>query len=203
MDAPVTDWISQLADNNQEAAEQLWAHFSTRVKNLASLQLDARTRRTYDEQDAANSAFHSLCRGIQDGRFEHVTDRDSMWGLLAVITTRKVSAQQRFEHRQKRGGGQVRGDSVFAEFGVNGLEAVTGDEASPEFEAVFTETCSRLIESLDDSMLKQIVLLKFEGHSNTEVAQEIGRTRRTVERKLEEIRRVWVMAGIIPGEDEE
>lgn len=199
MVVPVTDWISQLADDDQEAAERLWAHFSARVKNLARQQLDPRTRRIYDEQDAANSAFHSLCRGIQDGRFDQVTDRDSMWGLLAVITARKVSAQQRSEHRQKRGGGQVRGDSVFAQFGVKGLDAVTGDEPTPEFEAVFTETCDRLMESLDDPMLNRIAMLKFEGHRNTEVAQEIGRTRRTVERKLEEIRRIWVTAGIIPA----
>ena len=83
--------------------------------------------------------------------------------------------------------------------GVKGLDAVTGDEPTPEFEAVFTETCDRLMESLDDPMLNRIAMLKFEGHRNTEVAQEIGRTRRTVERKLEEIRRIWVTAGIIPA----
>lgn len=203
MNAPVTDWISQLADDDQAAAEQLWVHFSARVRNLARKQLDPRTRRTYDEQDAANSAFHSLCRGIQDGRFEHVTDRDSMWGLLAVITARKVSARQRSEHRQKRGGGSVRGDSVFATFGINGLDAVEGNEAAPEFTAMFTETCDRLIATLSDPMLKEIVLLKFEGYRNTEVATKVGRTRRTIERKLEEIRRIWVQAGLVHADSDE
>lgn len=203
VDAPVTDWISQLADNDQQAAERLWAYFSARIRNLARQQLDPRTRRTYDENDAANSAFHSLCKGLQDGRFEHISDRDGMWGILAVITARKVAAQQRFEHRQKRGGGHVRGDSLFAELGVKGLDAVTGDDTTPEMAAIFTETCGRLVSSLGDPMLQQIVLLKFEGHRNTSVAEQIGRTRRTVERKLEEIRRIWVRAGIIDADTEE
>lgn len=197
MDKSVTYWISQLARDDREPAEQLWKHFSGRMQNLARRQLDPQTRRTYDEQDAANSAFHSLCQGINDGRFEQVTDRDSMWGLLAIITARKVSKQQRSENRQKRGSGQVRGDSVFAEFGINGLDAVEGTEPTPELTAMFKETCGRLIESLGDPMLENIVRLKFEGYRNTEVAKRVGRTRRTIERKLEQIRRIWVGADII------
>ena len=91
----VTGWINQLADKNQQAAEQLWQHVAVRLQEFAAQKLDVQTRRHYDEQDAANSAFHSLYRGLSEGRLE-AENRDALWGLLAVITTRKISAQQRF-----------------------------------------------------------------------------------------------------------
>jgi hypothetical protein len=44
--------------------------------------------------------------------------------------------------------------------------------------------------------MKRIVLLKFEGATNGEVAGELKCTQRTIERKLERIRRIWVEAGL-------
>jgi DNA-directed RNA polymerase specialized sigma24 family protein len=48
--------------------------------------------------------------------------------------------------------------------------------------------------------MKKIVLLKFQGATNGEVASELGCTQRTVERKLERIRRIWVEAGLHVGD---
>ena len=38
-------------------------------------------------------------------------DRDDLWQILAVITTRKAMRQLRRERAQKRGGGEIRGES--------------------------------------------------------------------------------------------
>ena len=67
-----------------------------------------------DEEDAALSAFDSLCAGLARGQFPQLADRDDLWRLLVVITTRKVQAQARRRLRQKRGGGQVRPASDLA-----------------------------------------------------------------------------------------
>lgn len=56
----VTAWIDQLSDGNEQAVEQLWQPISTRLLEFARHKLDPQTRRRYDENDAANSAFHSL-----------------------------------------------------------------------------------------------------------------------------------------------
>ena len=66
----VTGWINQLADGNQQAAEQLWQHISSRLHEFARQKLNSQMLRSYDENDAANSAFHSLCRGLSEGRIE-------------------------------------------------------------------------------------------------------------------------------------
>lgn len=195
----VTAWIDQLAGGDQQAAEQLWQHVSLRLQEFARRRLDGRTRRGYDEHDAANSAFHSLCRGLAEGRIE-AENRDAFWGLLAVITTRKIAAQRRYLNRQKRGAGLIRGESGFGELGDGGINVIVGNQTTPQFLAEVSESCAQLLDSLSDESMKKIVLLKFQGMTNGETASEMGCTRRTIERKLERIRRIWVEAGLLDDE---
>lgn len=194
----VTGWIDQLSDGNEQAADQLWQHISARVREFARQKLDSNTRRQYDEDDAANSAYHSLCRGLSDGRLS-AENRDALWGLLAVITSRKISAQQRLLKRRKRGGGDLRGESGFAELGDAGIDEIEGSQRTPDVLAEISESCTQLLDALPDETMKKIVLLKFQGYKNGEVACELRCTRRTVERKLERIRRIWVEAGLHGG----
>jgi DNA-directed RNA polymerase specialized sigma24 family protein len=191
----VTGWIDLLCDGNKQAAEELWVHISVRLHEFAKRKLDGQTRRQYDENDAANSAFHSLCRGLADGRME-AENRDALWGLLAVITSRKISAQRSSLNRQKRGGGAVSGDSGFAAFGDAGINAIGSRQQPPDVLAEVSESCAQLLDALPDETMKTIVLLKFQGANNEEVADELKCTRRTIERKLERIRRIWVEAGL-------
>jgi DNA-directed RNA polymerase specialized sigma24 family protein len=195
----VTGWIDQLANGDEQAAEHLWQHVCLQLQEFARQKLDVRTRRRYDENDAANSAFHSLCRGLADGRLA-AENRDALWGLLAVITSRKVSERRRYLNRQKRGGGVVRGESGFAEFGPAGIDAIHGRQTPPEVQAEIAESCALLFDALPDDTMKRIVLLKFEGFTNGEVASELKCTQRTIERKLERIRRIWVEAGLHEAE---
>lgn len=192
----VTGWIDLLSDGDSEAAEQLWRHISLRLQEFARQRLDEQTRRRYDEHDAANSAFHSLCRGLVDGRLA-TENRDAFWGLLAVITSRKIAAQRRSSNRKKRGRGAVRGESGF---GDAGIDAVVGNQQTPDMLAEVTESCTELLDALPDEVMKKIVLLKFQGAHNGEVARELNCTQRTIERKLERIRRIWVEAGLHDGE---
>ena len=191
----VTGWIDQLSGGDGEAAGLLWQHIGAQLQEFARQKLDVQTRRRYDENDAANSAFHSLCRGLSDGRLT-AENRDSLWGLLAVITSRKISAQRRYWERQKRGGGAVRGESGFAEFGDAGIDAIAASQQAPDVLVEVTESCVQLLAALPEDTLKQIVLLKFQGSTNGEVAIELNCTQRTVERKLERIRRIWIEAGL-------
>ena len=195
----VTGWIDQISDGNGEAAEDLWQHICARLKEFARQKLDVQTRRCYDENDAANSAFYSLCRGLADGRLD-AENRDALWGLLAVITSRKISEKRRYLNREKRGGGAVRGESAFAELGGAGINAIPGNQQTPDVLAEVSESCEQLLDALPDETMKKIVLLKFQGATNGEVATELNCTERTIERKLERIRRIWMEAGLHDGE---
>ena len=51
---------------------------------------------------------------------------------------------------------------------------------------------------LAEADLKQLVLLKLEGHTNEDVADLMKVTRRTIQRKLERIRRLWLESTELP-----
>ena len=112
-----------------------------------------------------------------------------------VITVRKIVSHQRRDFAQKRGGGAVRGESVFMIPGQSnsprGIEQILGGSPSPELAAEFGETLDGLVDQLEDDRLKTIVASKLEGYTNREIADRLGCTERTVERKLERIRQQW------------
>jgi DNA-directed RNA polymerase specialized sigma24 family protein len=55
-----------------------------------------------------------------------------------------------------------------------------------------TDECRRLLEALGDETLRQIALLRMEGYNDSEIAARLGCGVRTVGRKLELIRKIWV-----------
>src|SRR5262249_5395902 len=161
------------------------------VVELARLRLRSSRRRNAgsDEEDAALSAFDSLCAGLARGQFPQLADRDDLWRLLVVITTRKVQAQVRSDLRQKRGGGLVRPVSELNGNDPGGndddlLAKAVSSEPTPEFAAMVAEEYRRLLERLDDDALRNVAVLRMDGHTTDEIAGRLGCARRTVARQL-------------------
>lgn len=190
----VTHWIRKLEQGDDRAAHGLWERYFSRLVGLARQKLQAGRRRAADEEDVALSAFQSFCRGVEAGRFPQLSDRDSLWRLLVVITARKAINQAQYEAREKRGGGRVSGESGLRAPKEEGpaIEQVVGQEPDPAFAAEVAEECRLLLAELEDGCLRQIALWKMEGFTNEEIAAKLGRSLPTVERKLARIRRSWL-----------
>jgi DNA-directed RNA polymerase specialized sigma24 family protein len=194
----VSHWIQQLKSGEAAAAQPLWERYFGQLVRLARAKLEGHPRRTADEEDVALSAFASFCRGAEAGRFPQLSDRDNLWPLLVVLTARKASDLRRHESRQKRGGGQVRGESAWLGLAPagegQGIEQAVGDEPSPAFAAEVAEACRRLLAGLPDD-LRQVALWKLEGLTNEEIATRLGCVVRSVKRKLAAIRASWDAEG--------
>ena len=194
-DDPVTIWIDELRTADEAAARKLWNHFFTRLFELARKKLRPETRRVYDEEDAAQSAFHSVCAGIAAGRFPDLRDRESLWHLLLAITARKAAHRQRHDQQQRRDLRRNLSDSIFLQSGDSSgsadVDRIASREPTPEFAAEFVETYGLLYTSLDDAALQQVVTLRMEGHTDAEIADLLKCSRRTVQRRVEVIRRHW------------
>lgn len=192
---PVSLWIEQLASADRDAASRLWAHFCERLMVFARSRMTSSTRRIYDEEDAAVSAFRSLCRGIESQRFPDVGDRGNLWALLVVIASRKISNRYRYENQQRRNASNTISESVLQpadNVRVGLLQSIPAQEPTPAFAAEVADTSEFLMSQLPEPDLKKIVLLKLEGHTNEDIAESLNITRRTVQRKLERIRRIWL-----------
>ncbi len=187
---PISTWIAQLRDADEVAARNVWEHFSSRLVAIARNNIRSNTRRTYDEEDVVLSMFRSICTGMSEGRFPDMRDRESLWGLMLVITSQKVSNRHRFDQQQKRDIRRTLTDSVFYDSELSDTP-LTSREPTPEFAAEFNETCDRLFACLDDPDLREIAALKLEGFTDSEIAEKLDCSRRTVQRRMTMIRRQW------------
>ena len=192
-DDPVSVWIGQLKTADQSAARKVWEHFAAQLCTMARAKLHSDTRKLYDEEDAALSMFRSVCAGMVAGKFPDLNDRNSLWGLMLVITTQKISNRHRFDRQQRRDIRRTVTDSVFCHPDDSRLDfsrnALASREPTPEFAAEFAEICESLFKVLNDPELEQVVLLRMEGLTDLEIAAKTSCSRRTVQRRLEVVRR--------------
>src|SRR3990172_7337236 len=73
----VTEWIERLKSADPQAAQPIWERYAER---LARSKLPSSRRRVADEEDVVISVFDAVIRGIQEGRFAKLDDRQSEKG---------------------------------------------------------------------------------------------------------------------------
>jgi RNA polymerase sigma-70 factor (ECF subfamily) len=114
-----------------------------------------------------------------------VPDGEDLWGLLLVISLNKVRTQDVFHNAAKR---DVR--HTIRLHAASDLPAQ--HEAS---EQVLQMLVEEALEELNPR-LRQLVELRLQGHELAEIAIKVGRSKRTVERQLREIR--TKLSGLLP-----
>ncbi|WP_435011980.1 ECF-type sigma factor (plasmid) [Tundrisphaera lichenicola] len=194
----VTRWIGDLKSGGDSAALRLWERYFERLVHLArkKLQKNRRARTVEDEEDAALSAFDSLCRGVERGRFPRLTDREDLWRLLVVLTVRKALDQIERRGAARRGGGHRVGEFTPPDDsdnpGGDPLDRLLSSEPTPELAAMVIEQHRRLRDALGDATLCQILDLRLEGYTREEIAERMGCAVASVKRKLDMIRQTWL-----------
>jgi RNA polymerase sigma factor (sigma-70 family) len=190
----VTMWIDGIKAGDGTDIERLWDRYFERLVRLAASRLPAHSRRSFDEEDVALSAFESFCDRAVRGQYPQLTGRDDLWRLLGTITVRKAIETLRHQNRQKRGGGGVLGESallVTEDAGAEGLAEILSREPSPEQAAQFAEDYYRFLARLKEPALRAVALRRLEGQSTREIAHALNVSTKTVERKLQLIRAIW------------
>ncbi|MFM9964021.1 MAG: ECF-type sigma factor [Planctomycetaceae bacterium] len=187
----VTEWLRRLEVGHDLAAERLWEVFFERLVRLAEGRMRATDRRIVDAEDIALSAFASFCRGAENQRFTQLSDRQGLWRLLVSITIHKLLHLQRDQNRLKRGGG-FRAVEVLNGDDRAAVDQLISREPTPEFAAEVAEQYDLWMRALDSEELTRLAEWKLEGFTNDEIAAKSGRTTRTIERKLNLIRKILV-----------
>lgn len=166
-----------------------------RIARAAEKRINESKRRVSDGEDIAASVFESLWKRSERGLFQEpdLNDADQLWNYLCRLMRSKVTDHMRREQAAKRGGGDVRGESVFLVRGAEEgyLEVPAPGCFSPDELAEFFEQQQRLLGALDDDRLREIATLRLEGHEIAEIAQTVQLSDRSVKRKLSVIRDVW------------
>jgi RNA polymerase sigma factor (sigma-70 family) len=193
--ADVTRWLHLLKSNEQQAIQKLWEVYYRPLLALARNKLGGLQRAVRDEEDIALSAFDSFCRGVAHGRFQRLDDRQDLWQVLVLVTTRKAIDQIAHEHQACRDQDRTTGQTDRDLDDRSLLDDLISREPDPGFAAEVADQCRQLLADLPDEQLRRIVLSRMEGYSNEEIAVELKVSVPTVERRLNLIRKTWKAAG--------
>ena len=116
--------------------------------------------------------------------------------VFFMLTDRKAKLQLRRELADKRGAGEVRGESAFAvqpgkiPASSVGISQQAAMEPSPESVEDLIRLLERSLGKLPDEQMREIVLDKLQGYSDKETATRRGVALRSVERKLSIARQI-------------
>jgi len=189
----VTQWIEQVKAGESVAAQRLWERYLSQLAQVARARLAGSPQQVADADDVVVVAFEKFLRYAQGGRFPRLDDRFDLWQVLLLVTDQAAIDQRRAQSAAKRGGFVTRSLTDAGgradESGAQWQPAAP--EPTPEFAAAASEQCRRLFGMLDDEELHRIALGKVHGMTNEEIAGQEQLSLRTVERKLNIIRRIW------------
>lgn len=191
-DRSVTIALANYKQGDLKAAEEIWQRFFHRVCGLAKKKLGDVRKRVVDEEDIAQSAMHALYQGIQDNRFERLENRDDLWQLLVMLTSRKAALVWRKQGRRKEAG-----ESVFAgsdETAAAGLQAIIDAKPTQPYVDQLCESCDERLSTLEPK-LREVAVLKLQGFTNEEISEQVDRSVKSVERYLKMIRLQWMQDG--------
>jgi len=195
----VTTWIENLQHGDphiaEEAVRQLWRRYSDALRRLARRRLGERVRRREDEEDVLQSAFKSFCLRQQQGQFD-IADRCDLWTLLAMLISRKAATTLRRHGRQRR---DFRCEESADRETSNGdvpnadrLGIAPAKELPADYVVSLEEELELRLQTLPEA-LRQIAVWRLAGYTVDEIAgpDKLDCATRTVERKLQRIRRIW------------
>lgn len=188
----ITEWLDQARQGEEFGRQNLWERYYERLVRLAKSRLSAGERRISDEEDVAAMAFAAFFHALDQGRLTDIQNRDGLWRVLVTIAENKVTDHARHLNRQKRGGGQVRGHSIFLD--DEGNQFIEPPDPSPRFAEEFGLVCQEMLGSLRKD-LRDIAVWKMEGYTNQEIAERLGCVEESVRRKVVLIRTQWSVGG--------
>jgi RNA polymerase sigma-70 factor (ECF subfamily) len=161
----------------EDAATQLYLRYAQRLRGLAREQIGSDLAGRVDLDDVVQSVFGSFFRRARGGYYD-VPVGEELWRLFLVIALHKVRNQGAFHRAARRDVRRERPPD-----GAGGAAAEDG--ASFAFlQLVIDEALERLPQQQ-----REMVELRVEGHEVAEIAARTGRSKRTVERLLQEARR--------------
>ena len=172
--------LRRFRQGSEDAATQLYLRYANRVYRLAQAQCPPDLTRRVDADDIVQSVFSSLFRRVRQGDYD-VPAGEELWKLLLVITLNKIRAQGNFHRAACR---DVR---LTAPASPDTAVAAGADSDGPAL-AFLKLVIDELLQRLPEPH-REMILLRIDGHEVAEVAARTRRSKRSVERVLQEFRR--------------
>jgi RNA polymerase sigma-70 factor (ECF subfamily) len=164
----------------QDAATQLYLRYAHRLHALVQANCSPQLARRVEPDDIVQSVFRRFFGRVLQGDYD-VPPGEELWGLFLVITLNKIRAEESFHRAGKR---DVRLTVTPEDLdAVSPSTAADDDAALTWLQLTIDETLERLPEAH-----RTMVELRIQGFEVADIAEQTGRSKRTVERALQDIR---------------
>ncbi len=183
--------LRRVRTGSQEAATQLYLRYAQRLRALSRAKCSPDLAPRVDSDDIVQSVFRTFFRRVQKGEYD-VPDGEELWKLFLVIGLNKIQTAGAFHRAAKR--------DVRASLGGDVLDQ-TGDvveESDATSMSILQMSIDEVLGELSPSH-RSIIQLRIDGHEVAVIAEQLGRSKRSVERILQGFREQ--LAGLI-REDE-
>jgi RNA polymerase sigma-70 factor (ECF subfamily) len=172
--------LDRIRTGEQDAARELYQRYAARLQRLVSAQTGTDLKVRFDPEDVVQSVFRTLFRRVSRGLYD-VPAGDELWQLLLVLALNKTRKLATYHRAQRRDVGKTHGSDELrgAAAGSDGR-----DQADLQVLELLVED---LMADLPETH-RQIIRLRIEGHRADDISRETKRSKRTVERVLQEFR---------------
>jgi len=180
-DADDESLMSSFREGNLEAATQLYERYARRLYALAKSRTPTPLASRLDADDIVQSVFRSFFRSAKAGLYD-LPGKTNLWPLLLVIALNKIRAQGVFHTAEKR---DVRRTLGMNEEGAiaAAIERLESESNEPFLNSVALD----LVEQMPEP-IRNVIRLRLDGHTVDEIAVRLQRTKRSIERLLQESR---------------
>jgi RNA polymerase sigma factor (sigma-70 family) len=163
-----------------DAATLLYLRYADRLYALAAKQSAPDLATRIDPEDIVQSVFRTFFRRAALGHYE-VPQGEELWKLLLVIGLNKIRAVGTHHRAAKR-------DVRLTSAGPSFEEALRTTAASEEAFLVLRLVIDEVLVTLAP-VQRQIIEQRIEGYEVAEIARNVQRSKRSVERILQEFRK--------------
>jgi RNA polymerase sigma-70 factor (ECF subfamily) len=189
MSDPIAAWRA----GDPEAARQLVDQYLDRLVAVARRRISQRLASRVDPEDIVQSVFRTFFFRAKDGQFK-IKDQDDLCKLLMRITVHKVLRQVEFHTAGKR---DANLETEQGNRTVERMHELLAREPTAEAQVEFLDQLEKFLTGLSPKERK-ILELRMNGHTDREIAVQLGVVDRTIRRLFERIRGQAEHAGFHP-----
>jgi DNA-directed RNA polymerase specialized sigma24 family protein len=209
-------FVGREIDALGEIANRYYPKFRALARRL--LRREPMVQQVYDADEAVDSGLGAIVYLVVRGKVGRIEGVDGFWRLFRRILARKILAVRDREAALKRDGKGIPGhgpDENQARGPLDGARTAKShahvpddfnlfESGLPSAEVVVAadEMTGRLLAMLSED-LEIVVRMRFERRTIRYIAEKLGISTRTVDRRLEQIRAIWIISGLLEGAEED
>ena len=170
--------VRRFQSGQPEAAEALFRRYADRLRAIARASMSPALAARVESDDIVQSVFRRFFRAAGQGRYRMPTGQD-LGSLLVAIMRNRVKSEEVFHRAAKR--------DIRNTVGGEGLDRIPDPPRGAADDVGEALAMGEILARLPQQH-RDVVSQRLDGFEVAEIAERLGRSKRTVERILHEAR---------------